>query len=277
MTLSQQDRERFESDGFLVVNPGVSESILDGILSDVARKFPTRSVGGVERSVGRVQDAWKQSANVKTLAKAPRIMAILEELHGRKPLPFQTLNFPIGTQQRAHSDTIHFDSIPSGLMCGVWTALEDIDMENGPLIYYPGTHKLPVISMDELDVNGQVKPGFYENLHRKARQVWHMTRQIAHLKAPTPLPVFEDAYASYEDYIGRLIDQLRPEPSYGLLKKGQSLIWASNLLHGGAPQADMTRSRNSQVTHYYFEGCKYYTPRFSRGQTLCWRNPTWIN
>ena len=277
MILSQREQDRFESDGFLIVDPVVSEPVLDGILADVAGKFPTRSFGGVERAVGRVQDAWKKSANVKALARAPRIMGVLEELHGRKPLPFQTLNFPIGTQQRAHSDTIHFDSIPSGLMCGVWTALEDIDMDNGPLIYYPGTHKLPVISMDDVDVDGRIKAGFYENLHRKARQVWQMSRQLAQGRVPTPLPIVEDAYESYEEYIGRLIEQIGPEPSYGILKKGQSLIWASNLLHGGAPQRDMTRSRHSQVTHYYFEGCKYYTPRFSRGQSLYWRNPTWIN
>jgi hypothetical protein len=31
-------------------------------------------------------------------------------------------------------------------------------------------------------------------------------------------------------------------------------------LHGGAPQKDPRRTRYSQVTHYYFEGCTYYTP-----------------
>ena len=33
--------------------------------------------------------------------------------------------------------------MPEGFMCGVWVALEDMDMENGPLVYYPGSHKLP--------------------------------------------------------------------------------------------------------------------------------------
>jgi len=28
-------------------------------------------------------------------------------------------------------------------MCGVWLALEDIDADNGPLIYYPGSHRGP--------------------------------------------------------------------------------------------------------------------------------------
>ena len=48
-----------------------------------------------------------------------------------------------------------------------------------------------------------------------------------------------------------------------LARKGQALIWAANLLHGGSPQHDPRRTRWSQVTHYYFEDCLYYTPSYS--------------
>jgi len=48
-----------------------------------------------------------------------------------------------------------------------------------------------------------------------------------------------------------------------LARKGQALIWAANLLHGGSPQHDPKLTRWSQVTHYYFEDCVYYTPAFS--------------
>jgi hypothetical protein len=46
-------------------------------------------------------------------------------------------------------------------------------------------------------------------------------------------------------------------------RRGQALIWAANLLHGGAPQLNPDLTRWSQVTHYYFENCAYYTPLFS--------------
>lgn len=46
-------------------------------------------------------------------------------------------------------------------------------------------------------------------------------------------------------------------------KKGQALIWSANLLHGGCPHIDKNHTRWSQVTHYYFEDCIYYTPAFS--------------
>jgi hypothetical protein len=48
-----------------------------------------------------------------------------------------------------------------------------------------------------------------------------------------------------------------------LARKGQALIWCANLLHGGSAQADPCKTRWSQVTHYYFEDCVYYTPAYS--------------
>ncbi|MCY4357265.1 MAG: hypothetical protein OXD01_07055 [Gammaproteobacteria bacterium] len=36
------------------------------------------------------------------------------------------------------------------------------------------------------------------------------------------------------------------------------------------------RSRHSQVTHYYFEGCEYYTPMVSRFGCLYCLYPFWV-
>src|SRR5204863_8143515 len=85
-----------------------------------------------------------------------------------------------------------------------------------------------------------------------------------------------DVYLDYEEHVARLIVQRKMEPRFGVMRKGQALIWAANLLHGGAPQRDRNRSRHSQVTHYFFEGCRYYTPILSRGEKIAWRNPDWI-
>jgi hypothetical protein len=43
-------------------------------------------------------------------------------------------------------------------------------------------------------------------------------------------------------------------------KKGQALIWAAGLHHGGAPHTDRAKTRKSQVTHYFFKDCAYWTP-----------------
>ena len=68
---------------------------------------------------------------------------------------------------------------------------------------------------------------------------------------------------------------LRKELAY--LKRGQALIWAANLLHGGEPVAKPERTRKSQVTHCYFDDCSYYTPfrsDFARGRSSSARSPT---
>ncbi len=178
----------------------------------------------------RIQDAWQTVPEVRQLATNPAILTLLSELYGRKAFPFQTLNFPVGTQQHFHSDSVHFSSCPERFMVGVWVALEDIDAENGPLIYYPGSHTLPVYTNEHLGVSPGTGPNLYHH------------------------------YPAYESAWEALVESLDLKPMYFHAKKGQALIWAANLLHGGAPQEDTKRTRYSQVTHYYFENCGYYTP-----------------
>ncbi|WP_428249907.1 phytanoyl-CoA dioxygenase family protein [Ferrovibrio sp.] len=181
----------------------------------------------------RVQDAWQFNDDVKSLATNPTILALLQRFYGRRPVPFQTLNFPVGTQQLPHSDMLHFNSVPAHFVVGVWLALEDTDENNGALEYYPGSHKLPVCTNEHTGICASAQPnraGHYTHLER----VWQELIQAG----------------NFERKIFRA-------------KKGQALIWVGNLLHGGSKQRDPERTRWSQVTHYYFENCSYYSPVLS--------------
>lgn len=179
----------------------------------------------------RVQDAWNKVPEVKRIACNPTVLKLLADLYGRRAFPFQTLNFPVGTQQHFHSDSIHFSSCPERFMVGVWVAFEDIDSENGPLIYYPGSHTLPVFTNEHIGVNPET----------------HGPNPYTHY------PIYERTWEA-------LVNALQLKPLEFHAKKGQALIWAANLLHGGAAQTDLKRTRYSQVTHYYFDDCCYYTP-----------------
>ena len=243
-TLEPAQVERFEREGLLLLDSvDVEDSVLEAIVAELAEHYgaPMRNEGGVIYYRNRIMDAWRINENVKRLALAPGVLAMLEQLYGRRPLPFQTLNFRTGTQQATHSDAMHFNSEPPGFMCGVWVALEDIDMENGPLVYYPGSHRLPEVTMQELGLRSD-----------------------------------KEDYPEYERHVAEVIEREGLEPRYGVMKKGQAIVWASNLLHGGASQADRSRSRHSQVTHVFFEGCRYYTPMRSDSERVHWRDPTWI-
>jgi ectoine hydroxylase-related dioxygenase (phytanoyl-CoA dioxygenase family) len=165
--LSKEQRDQFERDGYLILDSsGLAEDVIDGILADVEPlyhpKGPERvDKSGVRATAPRVQEAWRESERAKSLALSPKIMTALEELYGRTPQPFQTLNFNVGSQQLAHSDAFHFNCVPPGYMCGAWVALEDIDMGNGPVMYFPGSHKLKEATWH--DVGFDAKPSDFPN------------------------------------------------------------------------------------------------------------------
>jgi hypothetical protein len=228
--LGEADRKLVESyrkNGYVVIeHTGISASTLDGAIHSLQDKYTQSATGYTEG--GRRQDAWKFSADVRTIATSPAILATLRKLYGREPIPFQTLNFQKPTEQRAHSDTVHFNTMPHGFMCGVWVALEDVDAENGPLFYYPGSQNLPVYHMHDLGL----PPGYR-------------------------------SYQKYEDKIESILRASPYQSSQAHLKKGQALIWSHNIFHGGSKVVDKSRTRLSQVTHFYFPGCIYYTPMLS--------------
>jgi hypothetical protein len=203
----------------------------------------TQTGGGTLAPGQRLQDAWREHADVAAIACNPAILQLLRVLYGREPFPFQTLNFPHGTQQPYHSDAVHFHSVPERYMCGVWLALEDIGPDQGPLEYYPGSHRWPVLGNEQLmrtNVSGA------RNTQQVFARAWQGMVEAAGL-----------------------------QPATFCARKGQALIWSANLLHGGMPHRDPTRTRWSQVTHYYFKDCAYYTPMESepfRG-TIRFRHP----
>ena len=192
--------------------------------------------------VDRIQDAFKVSATVKQIALEPQILALLSKLYGRQAFAFQTLNFKQGSQQAAHSDSVHFSSVPERFMCGVWVALEDVALDAGPLCYYPGSHMLPIYDCRQV--------GF------------------------TPSDTVDQTV--YEPTWNKLIEANGFRKKVFIARAGDALIWAANLLHGGEPILRPGATRWSQVTHYYFEDCKYYTPMQSDliAEKIAKRDPT---
>jgi len=240
---SEQLRKEYEESGYAVIDTGLDEQVLDDCAQELERYFgPDRehpeNVPSADHN--RIQDAWYINQNVLTIAQCPAVLKALNDLYGKTMRPFQTLNFRVGTQQPVHSDNIHFNSEPFGGMCGVWVALEDIGPDQGPLIYYPGSQKLPEMNYPDFG-----------------------------------LPATPNVYPQYLSALQTLIEEHRFEPDYGLIKKGQALIWSANLLHGGSTQNDLNLTRYSQVTHYYMEGSAYWRPSQS-AKKRCYFEPDWV-
>lgn len=172
---------------------------------------------------------------VKDLSIDPDTLELVEFLHGgRRAFPFQTLNFPMGTQQDLHSDLVYFDTEPRTLMTAAWVALEDMNKDNGPLRFFPKSHQWGTWDFEEMGLH---------NNHDASVDI--QTRYGVDIEKAMKKAGLKEAIASD-------------------LKKGQTFIWAAGLVHGGSKQNNMSLTRLSQVTHYFFEGSKYYwEPRTS--------------
>ncbi len=228
--LDEETREMvrsFAERGYVVLDlePAGFDRVADEIVASLEDEH--REVGN------RVQDAWKFVPAVRRLATDETVQGALRALYGRRPVPFQTLNFERGTEQETHSDLVHFNSFPQRFMAGVWVALEDVRPESGPLHHYPGSHRLPVYEPHDIGLSGSSASNR------------------------------DEQYRIYEAFVRELLEQSGLPRERVALKRGQALIWASNLMHGGDPITDPESTRRSQVTHNYFEGCRYYTPLYS--------------
>ena len=149
--------EQLHQRGYAVIDLGRDrmESLSTAIRRDLRSYFDPEVEAWRARGAQyspRLQDAWQQSNSVRELALLPDISEVLSACWGREPFAFQTLNFPVGTQQELHSDAVHFHSEPAGFMCGVWVPLEDIHFDSGPLLYVPGTHRFPYLQAADVGV-----------------------------------------------------------------------------------------------------------------------------
>src|SRR6185312_3995704 len=101
--------DTFREDGYLILEETeIAHATLDAVIHALDGLDPSSEyIHG-----GRTQDAWNRFPAVGDIATAARILETLQMLYQRDPIPFQTLNFRVATQQRAHSDTIHFNTLP---------------------------------------------------------------------------------------------------------------------------------------------------------------------
>lgn len=221
-------REYFQENGYAIIDTDIDHAVLDNAVAGLSPYFGDERVepeGVSYADPGRIQDAWFIENSVWKIATSKSVLAALKDIYGLEAEPFQTLNFYKGTGQPTHSDSIHFNCEPFGNMCGVWVALEDIGPDQGPLRIYPKSQELEEMNYPDFGL----EPGY-------------------------------DQYPQYLNAIENLIEKNGYEERRAIIKKGQAVIWAANVLHGGSPQNDISLTRKSQVTHYYVGKPKAWRP-----------------
>ena len=247
-SLTDEQRENcisYHENGYLIIDLELNDNEIDTIVSDMydavndeSTKYHANHYTYTESK--RIFEHWRKSKAIAELTINEKILDTLSILYDRKPFPFSTINFIKGSNQPLHSDVIHFHTVPSLWMAGVWIAFEDVDETNGSLTIIPGSHRWPIYE--------------YHNLN---------------LPHPDTIDDGEEVnYRKYEDFLTQLLESKNAKTKIVKLKKGQALIWAANMLHGGCNVdgvTDFNQTRLTQANHYFFEGCeRHYHPMFSR-------------
>ena len=145
-TFSEDVKEQimdWSENGFMALQSFFDNDIVDSINNEITRIASMHLIKPAHDS--RLPFANKISTVIKNVTYTPQLISILNFLLGKEVVPFQTLNFTKGSNQRAHSDSIHMTTYPLGYLIAVWIALEDTNENNGPLFYYPGSHRLPYL------------------------------------------------------------------------------------------------------------------------------------
>ena len=208
----------FEENGFAVLPGFFSPAAVDGINNELADLIARQKISLRYRN--KFMFAFRQSARIRAAGEGA-LRELVAALLGHETTLFQSINFLTGSQQRTHSDSIHMSTFPLGGMAAAWVALEDITPANGPLHYYPGSHKLPYY----LNAN-------YQN-------------------EGTNWLIGDKEYTEYEANIARKIIEAGIEKQVFLARKGDVFVWHANLMHGGEPHLDPTQTRKSMVFHYF--------------------------
>lgn len=179
---------------------------------------------------GRFLDPHQKVESFCKILRHEQLLHWMRLLMEREPEPFQTITCHKGSQQGAHSDSIHMTIYPLGYLTAAWIAFEDIHSDCGPLVYYPGSHRLPYLFSKDVGISED---------EFKARK-------------------YEAYHENYEPRIRQVVAEYGLEPRYFHARKGDVLIWHANLIHGGSMRRNIQLSRKALVCHFFVKGSFAY-------------------
>jgi phytanoyl-CoA hydroxylase len=228
-TISDNSRQSlldFDKNGFAVIESFLSPGKTDAVNAEVEKLVNDGTVKYTNRN--KLMFAIHHSGLLWDIGNDAKLVDVLSVLLDGKAILFQSINFLTGSEQATHSDSIHMTTYPLGGLLGVWIAMEDITEENGPLHYYPGSHKLPYYLNADYNNEGST------------------------------FMIGDKSYTAYENMMQQKIKERGLKKEIFKAKKGDLLIWHANLFHGGEPHTNKNMSRKSMVLHYFKENSICY-------------------
>jgi len=209
--------------GFCVLHEQLPTELIENFKTELNTAIETGDLAYRIGSSDRIHGAHQKLPSARAVWLYPPVIQFLENYFKDTACACQTLTYVNGSEQGAHQDSIHLTPYPSGFMCGVWVALQDVQENSGELFVYPGSHRSGSIRARDLDL-AKVENDDYSHYHKFDSAINNL--------------IAKEGYQ-------RLV--YRP-------KAGQILVWHENLIHGGSPRLDVERARLSVVSHYFAKG-----------------------
>lgn len=215
--------------GFCILPQRLPSALVEQFRTELFEAIAGGAIRHTPGSSERIHHAHRLPAG-RAIWLYPPVLEFLESHFRDAPCACQTLTYVHGSEQGPHQDTIHLTPYPSGFMCGVWIALEDVQADSGELFVYPGSHRTPRLRARDLGLE-------------KVDQDY------------SSYTVFDSAIQSLLREGGYERVEYRP-------KAGQILVWHENLIHGGSARRNRDLTRLSIVSHYFAKGAvSYYDSR----------------
>jgi len=243
----------FEKDGYLILKSFFDETVCDGITQDAELYYSAKAVRSQKAS--RTMDFHQESPTAKAALNNPRLMEIIGAILGAEAVFLQSIYFNRGSEQTAHSDYIYMSTEPDFHLCGVWVACEDVKDSAGPLVYYPGSHKIPIQNVAEY---------YAEHIDRIRETVRTNEPELQSIYSERMQMSKESLLTCYfyDKWLNDINDSLvrgNYVKEEFLPTKGDVIIWHANLVHGGSAIKDPLTTRKSLVGHYLTKAVvKYY-------------------
>jgi len=228
-------KKSYEADGFCLVEGVYTEKQLTAIEAFFEEFKNAEAIfdgsdrytesSKAERQV-RALHPHRFSEQVQAWFLEPRVALVLEALFGKSPLGAQTMYYykPPGAKGQAMHQD-NFSLLASPSTCiGAWTPIDDADEFNGCLQMVRGSHRHDIYCPEGAKAGRTLS---YGDSH-----ISHFPRG----QKPEPVPV----------------------------KRGQTLLFHGNTIHGSGPNRTKDRYRRTFIGHYVSEEtetlAKFYHP-----------------
>lgn len=232
-----ENLKHFVERGYMVIDLDLDPSVFEAMDRDVERLWtekPDNVAYAYHSLLTRFSDSQPEHrkpscriADMHTWSDAARslflnrkVFEYIDLLFGETAVATQSLYFEWGSQQGLHRDPVYVQMTPPSHLLATWLALEDIGPDCGPLVYMPGSHRLPYFQFDR----GRFTVDFSRDSQELIQQgeAWDQRH-------------CQDAGLELETLT---------------CKRGQVLIWHHSLLHGGSLPTNPELTRKSFVVHY---------------------------